>query len=149
MISLKNYFVNTTEDVDVLTVIHEVNRTIKESTIVDGVATIIVPEPGGALAVMEPLPDIVQEFKEALKIFPGEGVETKNRRKEEIDVGPRIAAAMLGRSLQIPVLKGKLVLGAREEPMLIDLEKDGKRREFYVQVMGDPPPQQQKQPQRR
>ena len=137
MILLKNYFINTTGDVDVESVIHEVNRTIREANATEGSIIIIVPEAGAALAVIEPLDDIVGLLKDALKVFPGEGVLTKNRRKEEIDVGPRIAAAMLGKSLHIPLSGGKLVLGAREEPVLIDLEKTGRRREFYVQVIAE------------
>jgi len=138
MILLKNYFVNTTSDVDVMAIIHEVDQTIKESGASEGIVNFAAPEAGGALALIEMLPDIVEQFKEALRIFPGEGVRTKDRRKEEIDIGPRIAAAMLGKTMQIPLSKGKLVLGVREEPVLIDLEKAGKRREFYVQVVGEP-----------
>jgi thiamine phosphate synthase YjbQ (UPF0047 family) len=139
MIFLKNYFITTTEQVDVLSIIHEVRRTVLDSKISDGLVVVCVPEPGGALAILEPLPAIVEQFKEALRIFPGEGVETKNRRKEEISVGPRIVAAMLSRSLQIPLAGGKLVLGHREEPVFIDLERRIARREFYVQVVGDAP----------
>jgi len=139
MIFLKNYFVTTTAAVDVQTVIHEVRRTVQDSKIVEGLAIVTVPEAGGALAILEPLPAIIEQFKEALRIFPGEGVETQSRRKEEISVGPRIAAAMLARSLQIPVSGGRLLLGAREEPVLIDLERRISRREFYVQVIGDAP----------
>lgn len=146
MILLKNYFVNTTDGVDVMTVIHEINRTIKESGATDGIVTIAVPQSGAALALVEMLPDIVDQLKEALKVYPGEGVLTKDRRKDEIDVGPRIAAAMLGRTLTIPLSKGKLVLGGREEPVLIDLQKDEKRREFYVQVMGEQPQAQGQKP---
>lgn len=137
MILLKNYFVNTTEGVDVMSVIHEVNRTIREAAAQEGTVTITVPESGAALTIIEPLPDILGLLKDALKVYPGEGVLTKNRRKEEIDVGPRIAAAMLGKTLSIPLSAGKLVLGAREEPVLIDLEKTGRRREFVVQVAGE------------
>ncbi len=146
MILLKNYFINTTGDVDVESVIHEVNRTIREANATEGSIIIIVPEAGAALAVIEPLEDIVGLLKDALKVFPGEGVLTKDRRKEEIDVGPRIAAAMLGKSLHIPLSGGKLVLGAREEPVLIDLEKSGRRREFYVQVVTEGGGQQQQRP---
>jgi thiamine phosphate synthase YjbQ (UPF0047 family) len=137
MILLKNYFINTTEDVDVISVIHEVNRTIREASATEGVVTITIPESGGAMTIIEPLPEIVGLLKEALKVYPGEGVLTKNKRKEDIDVGPRIAAAMLGKSLSLPLSGGKLVLGAREEPVLIDLEKTGRRREFFVQVVAE------------
>jgi len=139
MIFLKNYFVNTTEEVDVISVIHEVNYAVKDSKIPDGLVTVVVTEPGGAVTILEPLADIVAQFKEALEIFPGEGVETLSRRKEPIPVAPRIKAAMLGKSIHIPLKEGKLVLGPREEVVLIDFEMGGKRREFYVQVMGETP----------
>jgi len=82
----------------------------------------------------------VAQFKETLEIFPGEG-ETLSRRKEPIPVAPRIKAAMLGKTVHIPFKDSKLILGPREEVVVIDFEKTGKRREFYVQVMGEAPAQ--------
>jgi secondary thiamine-phosphate synthase enzyme len=140
MIFLKNYFVDTTEEVDVVSVIHEINYAIKDSTIQEGLVTVVVTEPGAAVTILEPLPDIVAQFKDTLEIFPGEG-ETLSRRKESIPVAPRIKAAMLGKTVHIPCKDGKLVLGPREEVVLVDFEKSAKRREFYVQVMGETPVQ--------
>lgn len=137
MILLRNYFVNTTGALDIISVIHETNRAIREAGISEGAVNITVPAPGGAIAIIETLPDLIKQLKAAIAIFPGEGMETKNRRKEEIAVGPRVAAAILGKTIQIPVSRGRLVLGPREEPVLIDLEKSGRRREFYVQVTGE------------
>lgn len=137
MIFLKNYFINTTNEVDIISIIHDVNRVIRDSKIIDGVVTVVVPEPGGSLTILEPLPELIKQLKDTLLIFPGEGVETLSRRKEPVAVAPRIKAAMLGKSVVLPLEKGKLVLGPREEIVLIDFEKDGRRREFYVQVMGD------------
>lgn len=139
MIFLRNYFLNTTDKVDVMSVIHEVMRTIRESRAQEGLVTIVVPAPGGAVTIIEPLPDIMEKLKEAIRIFPGEGTETKNRRKEDIPIGPRIAAAVLGKSISIPVKDGKLVLGPREEPVIIDLEDTARRREFCVQISADTP----------
>ena len=139
MILLKNYFVNTTSFIDVISVLHEVNHTLRESGVLEGLATAVVPGPGGAMAIVEPLPDIIDQLKETVSSFQGEGAKALSRRKEEIDVGPRVAAAMLGKFLQVPVAQGKLVLGSREEPVLIDMEKSGRRREFYVQIMGEGP----------
>jgi len=144
MILLRNYFINTSEGIDVKSVVHEVNRTLRESNAKQGLVTIVVPEPGAALTLIEMLPDVVEQLKEAVRIFPGQGMATKGPRKEEIDVGPRVAAAMLGRSLSIPLAEGRLVLGAREEPVIIDLESGGRRREFCVQVTAEA--QQQARP---
>jgi thiamine phosphate synthase YjbQ (UPF0047 family) len=143
MIFLKNYFVTTTEKVDVLGIVHEINRTIKESNITEGLVVVIVPEAGAGLSIFEPLPDLAAKVKEALKLYPGEGVETKNPRKEPVDVGPRVISAMMARSLAIPLSGGRLLLGVREEPFLIDLEKRVGRREFVVQIMGEAPEQEE------
>lgn len=155
MIFLRNYFIATTDGIDVISIIHEINRTVRESAIPDGVVTVMVPAPGGAVTVLEPLPDIVDKLRETvLSLSGGEGeAETKDRRKEPVAVGPRIAAAVFGKSLQIPLSTGKLVLGPREEVVLIDAEREGRRREFCVQVMGEVPqpaqPQRQAPPRRR
>jgi secondary thiamine-phosphate synthase enzyme len=139
MIFLKNYFINTTAEVDVISIIHDVNRLVRDSKIGQGLVTVVVTQPGGALTILEPLPDLVEQFKEALAVFPGEGLETLSKRKEEIQVAPRIKAAMLGKTLHLPLDNGRLVLGPREEIVLVDFEKAARRREFYVQVMGEAP----------
>ncbi|MBN1283126.1 MAG: YjbQ family protein [Proteobacteria bacterium] len=128
---------NTTSGIDVLSVIHETNRAIREANAQDGLVTIIVPEPGAALAILEPLSEILEQFRSSLAIFPGEGVEAKNRRREAVPVSPRVVSAVLGRSVSIPLAAGKLVLGLREEPMLVDMDPRGRRREFFVQVMSE------------
>ncbi|MFH0799773.1 MAG: YjbQ family protein [Pseudomonadota bacterium] len=137
MILLKSYFIDTTEEVDVISIIHEINRTIREAGVQDGLMTVAIPAPGGAVTVLEPLPDIVQQFKEAIRVFPGEGMEVRNKRKEDISVSPRVTAAMIGKTLQVPIGGGKLMLGPREEVVLIDIERNGRRREFCVQIMGE------------
>lgn len=144
VIHLKNYFVNTTNGMDVISVIHEVNRAIKESSIPDGV---VIVTAGCAVTVIEPLPEIISSLKKTLMALPCEWTETKNTRGDEIGVGPRVLGALVGKSLQLPLKGGKLIMGPREEVVIIDMEKGGLRREFYVQVSGDTPAAQ-REPQR-
>ena len=118
-------------------VVHEVLRTIRESGAKSGLATVIVPESGAALVIAEPLPDIVASLKDAVLRVQGTDASTKNRRKEEIALGPRLASAILGRSIQIPFDDGHLLLGTREEPLIVDIDQNMRRLEFKVQVMGE------------
>jgi len=145
MIFHRNYFLGTTDKIDVLSIIHEINRAIRESKATNGLAIIMVPAPGAAVTIIEPLPEVIETLKEAIRIFPGESAKTKNRKKEDIAIGPRVAAAMLGKTISLPISEGRLAIGLREEPVLIDLETKGKRREFFVHIFGEGGDEQQQQ----
>ena len=140
MIFLKNCFTATTKDVDVISIIHDLRYAVRDSGATEGLATVIVPGPGASVTIIQPLPEVIEELKEALKVFPGEGKEAMTRRKEPVKVGARIKAAMLGKSLSIPFSEGKPLLGAREEIVLIDFESDAKRREYLIQIISEGAP---------
>ena len=137
MIFLKNYYTRTTEKVDVISIHADVNYAIRDSGATEGLATITAPAAGAAITVIEKLPEAYDARKEALAVYPAEGKKATTRRKEEVDLGARVKAAMLGRSLSVPIKDGKLTLGHREEIILIDCELTAKRREYLVQVMGE------------
>ena len=141
MIFLKKYYVNTTPEVDVLSLIHDIRYAIRDSKATEGLVTVTVPAPAAGVVILEALPELMEQLKTALTIFPGEGIEALTRRKEAVAVGPRIKGAMLGRSLTLPLTHGELVLAPREEVMLVDFETIVQRREFVVQVMSEAPPE--------
>lgn len=149
MIFQRNYFLNTTTGTDVLSVIHEVMRTVRESQIQDGIVVVISPQSGAGVTVIEMLPDVVTALKNAVALFPGQNEDTKNRKKEDVAIGPRVSAAMLGRSVSIPLKGGALTLSPREEIVVVDLEKAAKRREVMVHVMGEGKQQAAPNPQMR
>lgn len=53
MIFLKNYFVNTTKEVDYIPVIHDVRYAIRDSQAVNGLVTVTVPASGAGLMISE------------------------------------------------------------------------------------------------
>jgi len=137
MIFLKKCFVNTTKDVDVVPITHDVKYALRDSEADEGLVTVVASSPGAALLVVEPVDEVIAELKEAFKMFPGEGKEATTRRKESVTVGARVRAAMIGKSVSLPFADGKPLIGLREEVVLIDFENTGRRREYAVQVMGE------------
>jgi len=135
MIFLKNYFVNTTAETDFLTVTHDVKFAVRDAQAKNGLVTVIIPGPGASLAIFEPVEGLIDEIKTVLSAF-GEG-ENKGRDKWNKDVSlfPRVQAAMMGRSVSVPLKDGRLVLSPYDEIYLIDFDKKSRRREFFVQVM--------------
>lgn len=137
MIFLKNYFANTTQEIDVISITHDITYAIRDSSAKEGLATVFVPGAGGAVTILEMLPDLVEELKDALKMFPGEGRQTKTKLKEIVEMGPRIKSAMLGRTISLPFKEGKLLLASKEDIVLVDFDLKTKRREYTVQIMSD------------
>ncbi len=137
MIFLKNYFTPTTEGIDVIPITPDVRYAVKDAGLREGLVSVVVPDPGASVTIIEPLDEVVAELKEALRMLPGGDKEILTKRKETVRVGARIRAAMLGRSLSLPLKEGELVMGSREDIVVIDFERDGRRRAYAIQVMGE------------
>lgn len=137
MIFLKNYFARTTEEIDVIPITHDVRYAVRDAGLREGLVSVVVPDPGAALTIIESLDEVVAELAAALKMLPGGDKEILTKRKETVCVGARIRAALLGKSLSLPLKEGELVMGSREDIVVIDFERSARRRAFAVQVMGE------------
>lgn len=136
MIFLRNYFIGTTDQVDIKSIIHEVNRTLRESGAKDGLIVISVPEHGAGLAICEGVKELTDSLKDTVIGLAGGG-KTKNRRKEDLDIGSRIYSNILGRTLSLPIREGRVQIGHREEVFLMDFTDTALRREFLIQIHFD------------
>lgn len=122
MILSKNFYMDTTRDIDLLPIGHEIRRVVKEAAAEEGQMIVTIPFPGAALAVMETsIP--VADFKKTLKPFLENG----------------LIRCLLPKSLILAVEKRDLVTEPWQNIFLIDYENSGKRREFRVQVQWEAP----------
>ena len=137
MAFIKSYFVNTTNDVDILSIIHDVRYAVRDSKAVEGLVTVIVPGAGASVMIFEPIEEVKEELKIAFELFAGEGGEALNKKKEKISVSAHVQATTFGRQISIPLSKGKLVIDPYEDIFLIDFEKKSVRREFLIQVLSE------------
>ncbi len=120
---MKNFYVDTTKGLDVLNVVHEIRGVVRETKMQDGNVTIVVPDPGAAVVAMEKEAKI-EELKNGLEPLRASGV----------------LRCLLPRSLVMTVEKGKMSIEPWQEIFLIDYETAGRRREFRVQIQGEPAP---------
>lgn len=110
MVFLKNVFISTSRGVDVIPVLHDIRFAIRDSTFVRGLVTVTLPSSGAGFVIAP---------------------EAEREKTKE-------TTAPLLPSLSIPFQNGELVLAPRQTVFLIDKSSEGKRREFYVQVLGEP-----------
>lgn len=117
MIFLKNYFVSTTKEIDFIPIIHDIRSCLQDSQIKEGLVTIHLPENGASfwLTTNSPAESLRKIWEEEKPFaFP---------------------------SLSLPFQKKELVLGPKQRIYLVDTRTTPKRREFYVQVLGEGEPQ--------
>ena len=141
MIFLRNYYVNTTAKVDVLLITHDVKRAVRESGIQSGLITILIPGGTAGVTLLENDPKIHEDLKKWVETqVPADTGPRPNRRSGSGRNDAHLRAALIGVSACIPLVDGKVMLGAWQEVVLYDFD-DSKvaRREITIQIQGEGP----------
>ncbi len=141
MIFLRNYYVNTTAKVDVLLITHDVKRAVRESGIQTGLITILIPGGTAGVALLENDPKIHEDLKKWVETqVPADPGPRPSRRSGSGRNDAHLRAALIGVSVGIPLMDGKVMLGAWQEVVLYDFD-DSKvtRREITIHIIGEGP----------
>ena len=138
MFFLRNYYVNTTANLDTLVISHDIKRAVRESNILSGLVTILVPGATAGLVILENDPKIYEEYKAWVeRQIPLTKSPRPSRRSGTGRNEAHLRAALVGVSLSIPLQDGKLMLGAWQEVVLFDFDDKVGRREICIQISGE------------
>lgn len=107
---IKKTYVVTTKDVDFVPLTHDIAAAIKEAGAVNGMACVMLPKGGAGLLIF------------------------RNSPENQASVTPQLHAAMLPRSIALPVVDGVTPLAPYEEVILVDCEERVHRREVIIAV---------------
>lgn len=133
MILFKSFYIDATKGLDLLKIIHEVRRVVKEANTENGTATVVIPNPGAAVTILDTGDPAckLEDLKKALEPY----------------LANQLIRCLLPKSVVIPFEKGKLLIEPFQDIFVIDYDTSGRRREFKVQVTADnPPPADKKGP---
>lgn len=140
MLFTKRYYVNTTDEVDVISVIHECRYAVRDSKSSDGLLTAIVPQSGASLVIMPAISDVIDELKASMDVFGSEAGSAVDKLKRERAIGPIIQSTILGRTVHVPFQDGALILDPYDEIFLVDFERWRGRREIVIQILSEAVP---------
>jgi secondary thiamine-phosphate synthase enzyme len=127
----------TTAKTDLIDITREVSGTIRESGIVEGQVLVFVPGSTAALTTIEYESGVVEDLREAVERLAPEGMSYRHDARWGDGNGySHVRAALLGPSLTIPVIEGKLVLGAWQQVILCDFDNRPRKRQVVVQISG-------------
>ncbi len=122
----------------ILDLTDEVSRVIDHGHILDGTVTVFVVGSTGGITTTEFEPGLVQrDLRVAFeKIAPEDGTYLHEQTWHDDNGHSHVRASLLGPSLTIPLVEGRLTLGTWQQIILIDFDTRPRNREIIVQVIG-------------
>lgn len=129
---------NTEGEKDIIDVTRMVSEAVHESGVKDGVVTIFVPGATGALTTIEYEPGLLLDFPNMLeRVAPRKMLYEHEKRWHDGNGHSHVRASLIGPSLTIPVVKGKLTLGTWQQIVFLELDIRSRRRRLILQIMGE------------
>ncbi len=115
-----------------------VRDAVARSGLSAGTATVFVTGSTAALTTIEYEPGLVKDIDLFLeKILPYGGKYRHHETWHDDNGAAHLQAALLGPSLTVPFVEGKLTLGTWQQVVLIDCDTRPRKRRLVVQMMGE------------
>ncbi len=91
-----------------------------------------------AITTIEYEPGLIQDLKDFLeKMIPSNRKYHHDDRWGDDNGFSHLRASILGPSLQVPMVAGKLQLGTWQQIVLLDFDNRPRQREILIQMMGE------------
>jgi secondary thiamine-phosphate synthase enzyme len=128
-------FVRTTAKTDIIDITPEISREVKESSVVNGSVTVFVPGSTGAVTTIEFESGVINDLEKAIdRMAPEDIYYEHNERWGDGNGYAHVRAAMIGPSLHIPIVEGRMTLGTWQQIVLLDFDNRPRKRRIVVQI---------------
>jgi secondary thiamine-phosphate synthase enzyme len=128
---------STEGDSDVTDITAGVQRVVDAAGIAEGQALAFVRGSTAAITTMEYEPGGVHDLQEMVeRLIPAQGDYEHNRLNHDSNSHAHQRASVIGPSLSVPVLDGRLAVGTWQQVVLIDFDDRPRERTVVIQVSG-------------
>ena len=123
---------------DIVDITNQVSRSITESGLRNGVATIFVKGSTAALTTIEYEPGLLKDFPDMLdRLMPREIGYEHEKRWHDGNGHSHVRASLIGPDLTIPFSNGELTLGIWQRIALVELDTRSRNRNLALSIMGE------------
>jgi secondary thiamine-phosphate synthase enzyme len=138
MIVSKKITVETRGNGDTKDITDLVEDQINRSGLSSGVVTLFVVGSTAGLTTLEFEPGAVADLQAALeRVAPREAPYKHHFRWGDDNGHSHVRAALVGPSLSVPFVEGRLTLGTWQQIILVDFDTRARRREVVAQILGE------------
>jgi secondary thiamine-phosphate synthase enzyme len=137
---IQNYhiFMHTTGKSDIIDITSQVSKEVKKSPIQNGAVTLFIPGSTASLTTIEFEAGVINDLREAIeRLAPEDIYYEHNLRWGDGNGYAHVRAAMIGPSLHIPIIDGKMTLGTWQQIVVLDFDNRPRDRHIIVQISGE------------
>ncbi|MGA2679985.1 MAG: secondary thiamine-phosphate synthase enzyme YjbQ [Sedimentisphaerales bacterium] len=139
MVITKKIQVSTNGNSEVLDLTPQAVKAVAESGVSTGTATFFVIGSTAAITTTEYEPGLVNhDIKAAFERIAPKNARYEHEETWHDDNGhSHVCASLLGPSLTVPIVDGKLTLGTWQQIILIDFDTRSRSRQVIYQIIGE------------
>lgn len=110
---------------------------VQEAGVQHGIATVFTPGSTAGVTTIEFESGVVRDLQDAMRRLIPEDLPYAHHRTAGDDNGfSHVQAALLGPSVTVPIVDGRLQLGTWQQIVLVDFDRHPRQRRFMVTVLG-------------
>lgn len=129
---------STRGNADIQDITNAVEVAIRQSDLESGIVTIFCPSATSALTTIEYEPGCLSDLRRLFdEIVDPNQHYAHNARWGDGNGHSHVRAALLGPSLTVPFVDGRLLLGTWQQIIFVDFDNRARKRELVVQLIGE------------
>ena len=125
--------INSGGENDVIDITQQLSNIVKESNIEKGIVIIFVSGSTAGITTIEYEPGLIHDFPAMLSRIVPKNIEYKHDNTWHDGNGQ----SLIGPSLTIPILQGKLTLGTWQQIVILEMDTRPRNRNVILQIMGE------------
>ena len=138
MVKTGSIQLSTRGNADVKDITAEIARVVSASDLKNGIVTIFCPSATSALTTIEYESGCVSDLRRLFdEIVPQNREYAHNAKWHDGNGHSHIRAALLGPSLTVPFVEGRLTLGTWQQVIYVDFDVRSRHRELVLQIIGE------------
>lgn len=138
MVITKHISLNTQGNAQMIDITSQVAQAVAKTGLRDGIVTIFVPGSTGALTTVEYEPGLVADLQRMFDRLAPPNIPYRHHQRWGDDNGhSHVRASLLGPSLTVPFVDGRLTLGTWQQIIFCDFDTRPRHRKLVVQCLGE------------
>ena len=129
---------STRGNADIHDITDQVAHQVAQSGLKDGTVTIFCPSSTSALTTIEYESGVLGDLRRLFdEIIPPNREYAHNARWGDGNGHSHVRASLLGPSLTVPFVNGRLTLGTWQQIIYVDFDNKPRNRELVLQIIGE------------